>query len=482
MLDQTKLQGLIESLVAKDHVSSLVLGIVDNGNINFHSTGMADIEKGFKADEDVAYAIGSATKSFVATAICALVADGKLELETTIRSVIPEFEMYDSYVTEHLTVRDILCHRCGLPRHEFSWYPRILEYQPKDMVGKLKYLEPNQPFRYTMQYQNHMYMLAGYLVERVTGKKWEEYLKERVLEPLGMQDVSFSTVNLAVHPRASKPYAFDGKKHTQCEYADIYMMGAAGSINTTAREMVKWISFHLNNGEVGEQEIIAEKALGESHEPQTIIGKDDPFYMGIPQKKSMSYGLGWFIENYRGRTVIHHGGNIDGYSSLMCFVPGTGFGMVILTNADHALGTMALAYALIDAYFGDSEIDQYANITAFYNKMMAGYTDTAAAILEAAPKNTPMPAAEQMTGSYAHPGYGDLQITVENGLPKGKLGSCTVEFIHVCNNGFFAMVPLLSGDMKLAAIFETDLTGKVNAVSIDLEGSLGHRIDFKKLS
>lgn len=154
------------------------------------------------------YSIGSCTKSFTAAAIAVLCDRGLLSLDDPVRKYIPEFDMYDSYAGSHLTVRDMLCHRCGLPRHELAWYPRLSEYSEKQMIDMLRHLKPNAPFRYKWQYQNMMYTLAGILISRVSGTTWENFVEETLVGPLGLGAISYDAPQFNTFEAAAQGYRY----------------------------------------------------------------------------------------------------------------------------------------------------------------------------------------------------------------------------------------------------------------------------------
>ena len=483
MLDVKRAQAALEEILKKSHAPSASVTVFDNGKVVSLNAGLRDIEENIPTDEDTMYAIGSSTKAFVAAALCILCDDGKLTLDDPVKKHIPEFEMYDSYVTENLTVRDILCHRCGLPRHEFSWYPRMESITPDEIVHRLRYLKPSAPFRYTMQYQNHMFLLAGYLVQRISGQKWEDFVRERIFKPLGMDPVNFNAArDMAAYPRAARGYSYDREtgETKRMAYKDVEVMGAAGSINSTTRQMVKWVALHLNEGKVGDTQIISQKMIRECHRHQMVIddfgtGKVFEGYTTLP-----AYGLGWFIESYRGRKLVHHGGNIDGFSAMQCFLPGTGFGMSILTNQNASTANNAIMYTLIDLFFGDEPVSWVDKLEEFYADMHKTDKEQQEKMRSSAPKNAPPTfELEAAAGTYENPGYGELILTVRDGKLQVEWGSMEVVCEHVSYNHFELTAPVFGAAFPTS--FETDAANHVVALHADLEPNIKERIVFKKI-
>ncbi len=482
MLDVKKAQAALEEILRKSHAPSASVTLYDNGQVISLNAGLRDVAENIPADENSMYAIGSSTKAFVAAALCILCDDGKLDLDDPVKKYIPEFEMYDSYVTEHLTVRDILCHRCGLPRHEFTWYPRMESITAKELVHRLRFLKPSKPFRYVMQYQNHMFMLAGYLVERISGQKWEDFVCERIFVPLGMDPVNFNAArDMQAYPAAARGYEYDrvSGKTVRMPYKDIEVMGAAGSINSTTRQMIKWIAMHLNEGKVGERQIVSQKMLRECHRHQMVIDDFGTGKVFEGYTTLQAYGLGWFIESYRGRKLVHHGGNIDGFSAMQAFLPGTGFGLSILTNQNASTANNAILYTLIDLYFGDEAVDWVEKLEDFYADMRKQAEDEQKARLEQAPKDAPATfALEAAAGTYEHPGYGELILTAGADGLRVEWGSMEVACKHVSYNHFQLEAPVFG--TAFPASFETDTANRVVALHADLEPAIGERIVFTK--
>lgn len=480
MIDKARLQAVMDDMIVRGHTPSVSLTIYDNGTVTSLSAGLRDREQNAAADENTMYAIGSSTKAFVSAALCILCDDGKLTLDDPVVKHIPEFRMYDDYVTTHLTVRDILCHRCGMPRHEFTWYPRMESLTPAELVRRIRYLKPNAPFRYTMQYQNHMFLLAGYLVERVSGQKWEEFVRERIFTPLGMDPVNFNAArDMAGYALAARPYAYDEEKDeiSRIPYKDIEVMGAAGSINASTAQMAKWVALHLNNGKAGDKQIISEHMIRECRTPQMVISQDATAPVFGDMKKQSAYGLGWFTENYRGHFLVHHGGNIDGFSAMQGFLPDAGLGFSILTNLNGSSVRDALMYELIDQYFGHEQVDWLGKYLSFMDEMMKPVKEKLAKELENSPKDAhPTFALSEAEGVYDHPGYGDIKLTArEDGLFL-QFGSIACTMTPLGYNHFRILFPELG--MPFQAYFETSADNKPTALCIDFEPSIGEYIRF----
>jgi len=479
MLNHTKAQGLVDSFVKENYNPSISMTVYDNGKYESFNAGYADIENKKLATEDTIYAIGSSTKAFAAEALCILADRGDIDLDTPIIKYLPDFAMYDAYVTTALTVRDILCHRCGLPRHDLTWFANA-DYEKRDeLIHNIRYLKPFTTFRNKWYYQNHMFVLAGYLIEKMSGLKWDDFVQKEILEPLGLC-ATFKITELAGEPAMSKNYSVtlaDGTLKPSA-YRDIYHVGAAGCINSTTKEMAKWVALQLNDGKVNDKQIISSKLLKECHTPQMVI-QEDPIMPKFSEISQKSYGLGWFVENYRGRTLVHHGGNIDGYSAMHFFVPGTGFGASILTNCEGTPIQNSLMYSLIDLYFGDEPVDWLGRYKTAYIDLMKKGDEAIAALADSTVKDTkPSLPLEKYAGTYHHPGYGDIKVSVVNDALAVQYGDLDFKLEHLCLDSF--LMKWGTKEMTVPTQFGLSLTGEVVTFSAKFEPALEEMIVFNK--
>ncbi|MEO0303883.1 MAG: serine hydrolase domain-containing protein, partial [candidate division WOR-3 bacterium] len=205
-----KIDLFIDSMLTIHNGVGLSIGIVYRDSLIYaKGYGYSDYEKKKEVTENTLFAIGSCTKSFTATAISMLVQEGKIDFDRPLKDYLPDFQLYDEISERVATPLDILTHRIGLPRHDFMWYGS--DFSREDIYRRLKYLKPNCSIRTKFQYQNHMYLVAGYLVEKVSGESWENFVKEKILKPLKMEKTNFSTEVMRKEDDFAYPYYFDGK-------------------------------------------------------------------------------------------------------------------------------------------------------------------------------------------------------------------------------------------------------------------------------
>ena len=438
--------------------------------------GFRDLSKKARVDGDTLFAIGSTTKAFTALGVALLAEDGELALDDTVRKHLPTFQLFDEYATNHMTVEDLLCHRSGLPRHDMAWYGS--KRTRKQLFDALRFLPPNKPIRATWQYQNLMFMTAGYLVGQSTDSKWEEFTRKRILGPLGMKRTNFTVKeserdhNVAVPYELGKDEESGAEKVRRIPFRNIDAIGPAGSINSSVRDMSRWVMMLLAKGKFGGKTIARPQTIANVMRPRMVTGR--------PRRTThvgyTSYALGWMVSTYRGRLLVQHGGNIDGFSAAVWLLPDQKFGIVVLSNLNADQSRTLLPLWLADRLFALEPVDWKAQAL---KRIAAGKKRAAAAKAKKDAhrvKGTkPAHPIGAYVGSYVHKGYGTIEIK-SGGAKSGEAKSgdtLSLEFHglegalkHVHYEVFEVQGKVLSGRRVQ---FETDVKGKVAAVSVAFE-------------
>ncbi len=350
------LDTLINKTLKEWNVPGAQIGIVKNGKMIFaKGFGYRDVEKKLPVTDNTLFAIGSCTKAFTAVDNCILTERGELNLDKPVINYMPDFKMYNDYVTLNMTARDLLTHRSGLPRHDLMWYGSDLSR--KELFNRLRFLEPTAGFREKMQYQNLMYMTAGILVERISNDTWENFTRENIFVPLEMTSTNFSTIESRRSPDFSLPYKEEKKKIILTDFRDIQAVGPAGSINSNVKDMSNWVIMHLNNGKFNGKKVVAEEMIQQTHTPYIVIPS-------IPSKELFysSYGLGWIITQYRNHLRIDHGGNIDGFTANVCLMPSDSLGIIVLCNLDGTSFPSVVRNFIIDRMTNLEAVDWSARL------------------------------------------------------------------------------------------------------------------------
>jgi CubicO group peptidase (beta-lactamase class C family) len=430
--------------------------------------GYRDVDKKLPVTADTLMAIGSSTKAFTAFVLGTLVDKGQVEWDAPVRDYIPWFRLLDAQAGERLTPRDLVTHRSGLPRHDLLWYNNHTATR-EALVRSLAYLQPSADLREKWQYNNLMFLTAGYLVETMTGRSWEANVRSLVFEPLGMTRSNFSVAESQKDADFAFPYDERDGKVQKIPFRDITTIGPAGSINSSVNEMSRWVSVHINGGKLGDAQIIGADTLADLHRPYMTTGTIST----RPDITSFDYALGWMVDNYRGHNRVYHGGNIDGFSALVSLWPDDGLGFVILTNKNGTGLPELLVRTAADRILGLEAVDWIGDAA---KKIAAGREVGKKAeenkTARRRPGTVPAHKLEEYAGDYRHPGYGDLEVTLKAGQLGFVYNGIATPLSHwhfETFNGGKAEDPAFE-DMKLT--FRTDANGYVVGVSIPFEASV----------
>lgn len=476
---QSRLNSVIDEMRKAFHVPSIMVAATRNGETFYCGGGQADISSGAEADENTIYAIASASKAFIATSICILADDGKLSLDVPVKHYLKDFAMYDPYMTDHLTMRDAMSHRSGLPRHDLTWYVRP-ELNIRDLVHILRYMPPAYEPRTRMNYQNHMFTLATVVVEEVSGMPWEKFVKQRILDPLGMKrtyclPAQFRTTEKNI----AQPHAYKDGKTVSIPYLDISNVGCAGCVSSTVHDLAIWARLQAGKGEVDGVRIFSEERSRDLHMPQMIIKPGEMSAMNFDEVTHTAYGLGWFIESYRGHTLIHHGGTIDGYKSLVGFLPCEDVSFAVLTNLNRNQTPAALGYAICDLALGLEPLDWCEKMLKEVERIGKISSGSKEALLARTKgdKTFTHPLSDYC-GVYYNGAYGNVEISEQAGKLTGKMGmaECTVlpagydSFVLAVGNSGYIM----------PGMFKTNFEGTVISLEAKLEENLPEYIVFVK--
>jgi len=469
-IDLKGFDAWVEKVMKDWKVPGLAVVVVKDGKTAFaKGYGFRDVEKKLPVTPDTLFAIGSSSKAFTTTTLGILVDQGKLDWIKPIREYLPDFKLYDQTATENMTLLDLLSHRSGLPRHDLVWYGSSASR--KELYDRLRYLKPSTGFRETWQYQNLMFMTGGWLVEKILGITWEDAVKKLLFEPLGMSASNFSVDVMKKTDDFSLPYREDKeKKIVLMPFRNIDNIGPAGSINSSVNNLSKWLLLNLNKGKAGDIQIISESSLAVIHSPQMIM-QSPPLFEAIFSPGVNAYGLGWMISTYRDHRIIHHGGNIDGFSALVSFAPNDKTGIVVLSNLNGNAATFIVAINLYERIFGLSKTDWNKRALEMIAKNKAEVEKKKTEADKDRKEGThPSHPIEEYAGEFENPGYGVMTITLKDGKLSGIYNGIAFDIEHYHYDVF-----TLSGkdfDDPLKAAFYTDIKGNIFAIEASLENSV----------
>jgi CubicO group peptidase (beta-lactamase class C family) len=427
-------------------------------------------------DEHTVFAIGSVSKAFTAALVAMMVDEKKMRWDDPATNYLPELEMYDPYVARELTIRDLLTHRSGLSRGDFMWY--ATDYDRGEILRRVRFLKPTWSMRARYGYQNIMYLAAGQAVAKVAGTSWDNVLRERIFVPLGMTESNSTTRTLARMANVATPHQDIDDTLRVIPWHNIDNIGPAGSINSTVSDMAKWLRFQLAQGKVGGKPLLAAAALAETRTPQMVVPVSNDSKQINPFTHLAAYGMGWVIQDYRGREIHQHGGNIDGMSALAALVPEENIGIVVLTNANGSPMPSIAMYRALDAYLGQPARDWSAEHTKVRARGRERAREAEAKrVAQRATGTKPSLSTEKYAGVYADSMYGDLRVRRDGERLVASYGTMFEGALEHWHYDTFRATWNARNLGRTFLTFALDSDGNVRGVEFEGLGSFNRRPD-----
>jgi CubicO group peptidase (beta-lactamase class C family) len=402
-------------------VPGLSVAIVKDGKVVLaKGYGVRKLGEPARVDENTLFGIGSNTKAFTSAALASLVDEGKISWDDPVYQRLPGFQMYDPYVSHEMTIRDLLTHRSGmgLGEGDLLFWPHTT-FTRDDIIYRLRFMKPASSFRSRFAYDNLMYIAAGQIIPAVTGKSWEDYIREKILAPLGMSTTNLSNSAFKPGDNYAWPHSKVDGKLQAIEFVNLDNAAPAGSINSSAGEMAKWVTLQLNHGKFpnGNQRLFSEGRSLEMWSAETILPAGNRVGPLAPlSSRFAAYALGWGLRDYHGRKLVGHTGGVAGFVSRVMLVPEENLGVVILTNAEQGGAFDSILFHVLDHYFGLPATDWIAAFKAADEQEQK----EAAEVLKRrdtgrATDSKPSLSAEKYAGVYNDAWYGPATIRLENG-------------------------------------------------------------------
>jgi CubicO group peptidase (beta-lactamase class C family) len=381
---------LVRRLMARDQIPGVAVGVVERGQLVFaRGFGSRDVGRRLPVTPDTLFPLGSCSKAFTATAIALLADEGRLGLDTPVRTYLPDFSLQDPLASATLTPRDLLTHRSGLARHDLFWYEA--PFSRDELCRRLRFLEPAGPPRERWRYNSLMFVVAARIVEKVSGQSWESFVEARILRPLMMRRTFLSPEAMEADADHASPHALrEGGVQKIPMLKGLNAIAPAGAVQSSVRDLARWLAFHATRS----PGLLRRRLWRELHRPAAEMPAADQ-----PEVQHPHYALGWIHESYRGHTLVVHDGAIDGFTAHLGFVPVTGQGLILLANRERASAALtALAYSAYDRLLGLEPLAWEPRLGETPEPLPAG-------------RNVALdfPIAE-VEGSYEHPAYGFLAI------------------------------------------------------------------------
>ena len=420
-------EAVVEKAVADFNVPGLGIAIVAGGEVVMaRGFGHRDIENDLPMTADTLFAIGSTTKAMTATVLGMMVDEGKLDWDAPLVRYLPRFRLEDPMVTARITPRDLVTHRSGLPRHDLLWYSNNAGTRA-EMIERFGHLELTADLRERFQYNNLMFMTAGYLAGQLDGTTWEEATRQRLFAPLGMDRSTFSVADSQKDADHALPYyENDDDQLVRLPFRPIDLIGPAGSVNSSVNEMATWLRFNLSGGEHEGEPLILSSTLADIHAPHMTLSPAGP-ESRISQN---AYGMGWMVEVYRGHRRVQHGGGIDGFVTSVAFYPDDDLGIVAFTNRGSGLSTL-VSQTAADRVLGLEPAD-------WIGKALERMKEGQEAAEEAEAKKdavrvestAPSRSLDAYAGTYRDPGYGTLTVRHEDGALHATFNGIDTPLAH----------------------------------------------------
>ena len=459
------------------HAAGFAVAVIAKNKVVYaQGFGYRDLNNKLPVTPNTLFAIGSCSKAFTATLIGKLQQDGKLDIDKPVTNYLPELKFYNDAMNNTITLRDMMSHRTGLPRHDLSWY-FFNNPSTDSLVMRIQYMEPTYGIRQKWQYNNFMFAAQGALVKHISGKSWEDNIKEKFFEPLGMtrSDVSIPEMEKA----EDIAIGYGLKKDSIIKKLDYYHidgMAPAGAINSNVNDMAKWVTAWIDNGKYNGKEIIPESFRNQAISSQSIIdgalpGKENPdIYFA-------NYGFGWMLSSYKGHYRVEHGGNIDGFSASTCFFPSDSVGIVVLSNQDGSPVPSIVRNLISDRMLNLKYFDWNGDLkhNADKGKLEAGKAKKEKVAEVKHPATHPL---ADFAGNYNNPGYGTMKLYTRHDSLFVKTVTHTL-WLRQSNYDIFEVFDVDpkegidttdNGGLKLQ--FRMNLSGDIDAVEGQLEAGL----------
>lgn len=417
---ESRVDELVEKTLKTFNVPGIAVGIVHNGEVVLaKGYGISNIETGEKVNASTNFGIASNSKAFTTTAIALLVDEGKMNWNDKVKKYIPEFKMYNDYVTEEFTVRDLVTHRSGLGlgAGDLMVWPDGHDFTPKDIIQNIQYLKPVSDFRSKYDYDNLLYIIAGVVIERVSGMSWTDFIQEKFLNPLQMNRTAPNWNSLKDKSNVIAPHVpIDGKLKVIDRYTNPIFDAAAG-IYSNVDDLAKWVQFQMDYGKTQDgKELVSEKQMKELSKPQTLmpVTTKEPYHTVFK-----AYGLGFVLEDVAGKLQVSHTGGLEGIVTQIIMFPQLDLGIIVLTNQQEGAAFMAVSNTIKDFYLGLPERDWVKEYDELISKRKGNADKITTEVWQMVEqnKNSKLPDTQDLIGTYKDNWFGEITISKE----KGKL-------------------------------------------------------------
>jgi len=396
-------------------IPGLSIAIVRNDSVIYaRGFGVLAARGSAPVNEKTLFEIGSSSKAFTATLIAMLVSDGKMHWDDRLTTYLPDFRMYDPVANGEVTIRDALSHRSGIARGELAWLGSGISRD--EVLHRVRFVKPEAPFRSHYSYQNMMFLAAGQAAGKAGGSTWDQLVRERIFQPLGMTS-TVTTYRGLTNTNIAAPHGIEHDTDYVKPPFDADNIAPAGAIMSSAADMAQWLRFQLNDGVVAGKRLVSSAALRETHTPQILMGSGGGRGGATDSvKRFSSYGMGWMVEDYRSALSWQHGGNTLGMTAAVGILPEKKVGVVVLSNMQSAQLPALLEQYVFDRELGAPMKDWSGEA---YTRMLnqrkrADSLQQVELAGHAASAQPPVPLSA-FVGDYADSLYGEMTVSLKDG-------------------------------------------------------------------
>jgi CubicO group peptidase (beta-lactamase class C family) len=471
---EASIDSLVKEVLKTFDVPGISVGIIKDGKlVHAKGYGVRSLKNNLPMDENTLVGIASNSKAFTSAAIAMLIDEGKMKWDDKVRDYIPNFKMYDPYVTDAFTVRDLLTHRSGLGlgSGDLMFFPDGGSFTRDEMIHNLRYLKPVSEFRTKYDYDNNLYIVAGEVIAKVSGMSWEEFIEQRMMKPLGISISKASYNRVGNNANIIDAHAPADGKVIMIPHDWNPVANAAGGIVSNITDLSKWLIMQMNDGKYGEgKKLFSKEMHDEMWSPQTIIKAG----AGAYNTHFAAYGLGWFLSDVKGYKQVTHTGGLAGTVTQITLLPELKLGIIVLTNQQSGAAFTAITNTIKDSYLG------YENrgwVKKMSDRVKAGEAEAKkinediAKDLAAQQKNGLTKVVDSLfVGTYNDKWFGNIIITKkEAGLWMASTKSPRLNgyVSHYKSNTFIVRWTDRSFDADAYVMFTLDKNGKADSFKME---------------
>ncbi|MEM8560954.1 MAG: serine hydrolase [Pseudomonadota bacterium] len=489
-----EIDQVVQRAMKEYNVPGLAVGLIKDGEV-IHARGYGVREHGKSApvDEKTLFGIASTGKSFTAAAMALLVDEGKIAWDDRVIDYLPQFQMYDPWVTREFQIRDLLIHNSGLGlgAGDLMLFPSE-NFTREEIIHNLRYLKPVTSFRSTFAYDNLLYVVAGEVIAVVSGQSYEDFVDKRILQPLGMKHCAANLIRIKGAHNVAKPHQVVEGELTlaipDVEPGVVNVSAAAGGMLCSVDSALKWLEMHLRGGQLSDGSVLISPAQHRYiFTPHTIIPPLPPAMQEMFGSDFSAYGLGWNVLEFSGYKMAHHGGAITGMLSQVWLIPELQLGLVIYTNQQAAVARHAIGRRILEAYTSDQQSDWVAIFKDFHTAYRA---QAQAEVPDPAQLNyTPTRSLTDYTGEYVDPWFGRITISKHDGqlyFASERQPRLSGEMVPYQNDLFIAVWDDRSLQADAYVQFSNDFAGKPKRILMQAVSPLTdfsfdfHDLDFSR--